>query len=391
MRRGELLEPLVPDRWLESDDLESISVDDLGAFLVGIESEVSRLERQRSLVLAEFDIRSGHEAFGFPNAVAFIKSVCVMSAGRARRLVKTARAAREYSATFSAWRFGQISTDQAHQLFALSEELPDKYEAAESVLIDIAGDSYDETRRTLDYWKNTVDRAGVELDLDVQLQRRYFDITRKPNGMIAGKFLMTGLAAAALETAIEVSIPPPADNDFRTATQRRHDALEDLAYSFLEHSNKATTGGEKPHVMVHVDLDALQAEPGGLHETTAGHVLPVEVVRQIFCDASVSRIVFGPKSEILDVGRKTRIIPAALRRAVIARDRHCQHPGCRRPAAWCDVHHKIHRADGGETNPENLILLCRFHHTLQHRQDAAQRRDGALRQAVPATTGQRPT
>jgi hypothetical protein len=58
-----------------------------------------------------------------------------------------------------------------------------------------------------------------------------------------------------------------------------------------------------------------------------GHVLTVETIRQLARDASVTRIVFGPNSELLDVGRKTRVIPAGLRRAVIARDRHCTYPG----------------------------------------------------------------
>jgi hypothetical protein len=95
-------------------------------------------------------------------------------------------------------------------------------------------------------------------------------------------------------------------------------------------------------------------------------VLDTESVRQISCDASVSRIVFGPGSEVLDIGRKTRVIPAGLRRAVIARDRHCVAPGCRRSARWCDVHHLVSWADGGETVIDNLCLLCRYHHTLVH-------------------------
>jgi hypothetical protein len=393
MRRGELLTPLVPNRWLEADDLEGTSVDDLGAFLVGIESEVSRLEQQRSLVLAEFDVRDGHEAFGFPNSVDFLKSACAMSSGRARRLVKNARAARKHTATFSAWRFGHLSTDQAEQLFDISHQLPDKYDSGEQVLIDIAGSTPDDTRQVLDYWKNTVDCAGVELDLETQLVRRRLDMTRKPNGMVAGKFLMTDLAAAGLETAIDALMPPPAENDLRTASQRRHDALEDLAYNFLENTNTRTSGGERPHVNVHVDVDALKGEPGGLHETTDGHVLPIQNIRQISCDSSLCRIVFGPSSEILDLGRKTRIISAGLRRALVARDRHCQHSGCRRPARWCDAHHEIHWADGGETKLENLVLLCRYHHTLAHRHDSVEDElfDQPCHLEAPTTTGNRPT
>jgi hypothetical protein len=84
------------------------------------------------------------------------------------------------------------------------------------------------------------------------------------------------------------------------------------------------------------------------------------------CDCAVSRIVFAPNSEIIDLGRKTRIIPSALRRAVIARDRHCQHPGCWRPAKWCDIDHIVSWQDGGTTSLRNLQLLCRYHHRLKH-------------------------
>jgi 5-methylcytosine-specific restriction protein A len=117
---------------------------------------------------------------------------------------------------------------------------------------------------------------------------------------------------------------------------------------------------------VHVDLPALAGGVGGLHETDGGFVLDPFGLDQLVCDPSVSRIVFGPGSEVLDVGRKTRVIPAGLRRAVIARDRHCVAPGCGRSARWCDVHHIVSWAHGGETVIANLCLLCRYHHTLVH-------------------------
>lgn len=97
-----------------------------------------------------------------------------------------------------------------------------------------------------------------------------------------------------------------------------------------------------------------------------GHVLTPEQVRRYACDCTISRVVFGPGSEPLDIGRATRTVPAAIRRALKVRDRHCQHPtGCDRPARWCDAHHKQHWADGGPTALWNLTLLCRYHHTLE--------------------------
>ena len=72
------------------------------------------------------------------------------------------------------------------------------------------------------------------------------------------------------------------------------------------------------------------------------------------------------RSEVLDYGRRTRVIPRRLRRLVRLRDDHCQFPGCREPAQWCDVHHLRHWLDGGETNLDNLALLCRRHHVACH-------------------------
>jgi hypothetical protein len=66
----------------------------------------------------------------------------------------------------------------------------------------------------------------------------------------------------------------------------------------------------------------------------------------------------------LDVGRKSRTIPVAIRRALSARDARCQFPGC--TARRCDAHHITHWADGGATSLDNLLLLCRRHHRLVH-------------------------
>lgn len=279
MRREVVPARSLPRQRIQPDEVAPVSTDTLASWLVGIETDISRLEQNRMVVLSEFDSREGHHVFGHPSTTSFLKEACRMSGGRAKRLVRSARAAAKHVATLAAWRYGQLSSDQAQQLFDTSYQMPDRYEAAEQVLIDIAGDTPDQTRQTLDYWKNTVDRAGVELELVNQLERRSFEFSTQPNGMVTGRFVMTGLAGETLKTAIDTLLPPPAIGDTRTATQRRHDALHDLATSFLETTNTTTSGGEKPHLNIHVDLDALQAEPGGLHETTNGTVLTVETIR----------------------------------------------------------------------------------------------------------------
>jgi 5-methylcytosine-specific restriction endonuclease McrA len=70
----------------------------------------------------------------------------------------------------------------------------------------------------------------------------------------------------------------------------------------------------------------------------------------------------------LSVGRATRIIPAHIRTALRLRDDGCRFPGCDRPPAWTDGHHVIHWSDGGPTELDDLVSLCRPHHRAMHEQ-----------------------
>ena len=109
------------------------------------------------------------------------------------------------------------------------------------------------------------------------------------------------------------------------------------------------------------DLDAGQAvidQAGGLH-------LGREAARRLACDAALVALLHGADGELLDVGRRSRAVPTALRRALLDRDRsQCQFPGC--TSRRCDAHHVVHWADGGETKLANLASLCRFHHRAVH-------------------------
>ena len=109
------------------------------------------------------------------------------------------------------------------------------------------------------------------------------------------------------------------------------------------------------------DLDAGLAvieQAGGLH-------LGREAARRVACDAGIVVLHHGAGGEVLDVGRRTRTVPSAMRRALLSRDRgQCQFPGCE--SRHCDAHHVEHWADGGETRLQNLVLACRFHHRALH-------------------------
>jgi hypothetical protein len=156
---------------------------------------------------------------------------------------------------------------------------------------------------------------------------------------------------------------------------RQADALVELCKMAL--SAESLRGGVKPgqspttnhsdhyQVVIHVDESALTDNPA----PDARSDLPVETVRRLCCDGTLIPITgllpIEGKGPTLDVGRKRRTLPTALKRAVWARDRHCRFPGCSH-TRFVDAHHVQHWAQGGATSLENLMLLCSHHHRLVH-------------------------
>ena len=134
-----------------------------------------------------------------------------------------------------------------------------------------------------------------------------------------------------------------------------------MARSYLSGGSEGKAGtstADAYQVVIHVDRKALTGSEGRSD-------LPVESVKRLSCDGSVVSMVDGANGGPLDVGRKQRTVPAALKRALWARDGGCSFPGCTH-TRFVDAHHIRHWADGGETSLENTTLLCGQHHRLVH-------------------------
>lgn len=152
--------------------------------------------------------------------------------------------------------------------------------------------------------------------------------------------------------------------------RRRAQALTQLAVYLLDSGSLDHHGGERPHLTVTVPLEVLLGLPGA-GMTEWGDALPPSSIRRLACDARVTRVVLDPASQPLDVGRTRRLATIAQRRALEVRDGGCRFAGCDRPPGWCDAHHVIPWLEGGATDLDNLVLLCRAHHTLVHRNGSA--------------------
>jgi hypothetical protein len=194
-----------------------------------------------------------------------------------------------------------------------------------------------------------------------------------------GQTLITALRSV-LDTEARVA------QDARSSAQRRADALAEICWRYLDAGDRPMVAGERPHVTVTVDLEALEGRVGRRCELDDVGPITPETARRWACDASVARVVTIGGSQPLDVGRRTPAVPPALRRAVTIRDEHCRFPGCDRPHAWCDAHHIRHWADGGPTALTNLMLLCRQHHRLLHHGFSVELVDGRPRFSRPDGT-----
>jgi len=167
-------------------------------------------------------------------------------------------------------------------------------------------------------------------------------------------------------------------------TERRADALAWMAERMFEEGEAPALSPHRHEVVVHVDAEALARDTAGRCEVEHHTAIAAETARRLCCDGGIVATVDGPQGEPLSVGRRTRSIPPALRRALMSRDRGCRFPGC--PATHrLHGHHVRHWAEGGETALDNLVLLCPVHHRLVHEGGFDVRRldAGALRFTDP--------
>ena len=202
-------------------------------------------------------------------------------------------------------------------------------------------------------------------------QRRHLHAAVGLDGWVQGDFCLDPMAGAALIGALDHEAPPDpeeAPDGPRTLSQRRADALVDIVN---RHLNGGVPGGNPPNVVALADV----AELAGMSPELATTRCEIEgigpvarsVLDQMCCDARFTRFIMSGKSEVLDMGRSKRVATAPQRRALAVRDRHCRFPSCHRQPQWCDAHHIAGWVDSlGETNIDNLILLCRRHHPLLH-------------------------
>ena len=359
--------PELPDALIEEDFEE-------------LHRALELLETERLRRLAEIERRRLYERDGHLSAAAWFANRCKVAWGTAREQVRIARSLEDMPVARDALARGDLSMSGLRVLVNAREADHEAFRCSEEQLVEAARiHSTNDLQRVAAYWRQAVEREhAIEGEEKLREQRR-LHASVSLLGMVRVDGNLDPETGETLLTALGAVMDADARNgseDDRTPAQRRADALGEVCRQWLDGAHRPTVAGERPHVTVTVGADALGRGVGPVAFDGAGplarseldHVGPVssETTRRLACDASVMRVVMSGRSEPLDVGRRTSVVPPAMRRAVIVRDRHCRFPGCDRPHTWCDAHHVVHWADGGSTALDNLLLLCRRHHRKVH-------------------------
>jgi len=363
--RGEVLAEL-PDARVEGD-------------LVTLGRAIEALELERLRRVAECAQRGAYARDGHLSMASWLAERCRTTWGSARGQVGLARALAHMPAAHRALERGAIGMGALQTLAGARGANPAAYARDEPALVDAAlQHPAGVLSRLVAQWSVQVaaDPAFDEPEGEGERARRRLHASVTFGGWVRldGDLDPEGgqVVLAALGSVLGAEARRLDPDHGRSPAQRRADALEQVCRGWLDRADRPTVAGERPHLNVVLHADALQNDttrperPHAVASFEDTGPVPSSALRRLACDAAITRVVLGPRSEPLDVGRRSAVVPPAMRRAVAVRDGGCRFPGCDRPPSWCDAHHVVHWADGGPTSVGNLVLLCRRHHRLVH-------------------------
>lgn len=335
-------------------------------------AERDRLDGLIVDAVGELDRDDSWQASGASSLVAWLRSTCRLAPGAASSFVTAARRLPHLPTVAAAFQGGQVTYDHVRVITQAANSDARLRSAGEFEAVFVeAAEHLDPSRlrRVVRHWQHAVDDQQALADDNAAHERRSLSLSPLLDGMGAIDGTLDPEGYAVVQTAVAAVMEADwSADDTRTVGQRRHDALVQLARSYLDRGDTPVVRGRRPHLSVVVSLETLLGTPGAPPATLdTGEPICAETARRLACDAAISRVITDGRSLPLDVGRASRSATSAQRRALEVRDKGCVAAGCDRPLAWCDAHHVRHWVrDRGRTDLDNLVLVCKFHHRAVH-------------------------
>src|SRR5712664_146642 len=312
---------------LAKEDLNSVPAESMGDDLLALQRIDSRVQAETLRRLRRFDSGQGYANSAALSAKGWLRWKCNLTYTAASNQVEVARALDSLPQTSEAFADGDISYRHASLIAGTSEQLGDKMEAqAEEILVSSAKE-LDPKRlgQVAAHLRHCLQPDEVLGDANESHERRFLYLSQT----LAGVFYLNGRldaeGGAVLQTALNSVMGPPAPDDERTARQRRADAAVEMCRRQLDAGTLPEVGGQKPHLVVNVEMATLTREPGSrAAELEWAQPIPAETARRLACDCTITPLFCGAESHQVEAARSSRAIPPAMRRALIARDKGCR-------------------------------------------------------------------
>jgi hypothetical protein len=349
---------------LAAVDVSVLPLAQLQAMAVACEQLAGRLRGVASRALGAVEERQPEEAaWWWRDALGITGEAAGIAVRRARGL-------RSLPAVADAVVDGRLSLEQAGALTPLVDRLPlPELVDEQQTYIEIASSrSADATGQWVRHRIAQHDEGALELEQRSARERRYLKLRAWPDGTVRGSFTLAAEDAEPVLTVLETLARREGTADARLAGQRRADALVAVCEGAARWADLGQAGGQRVQLSYVMSAE-WAARCAGAEPAVAAWTGPQtrDRIEAMCCDARISRVLLDGVGQVVGLESLKDEITPAQRRALAARDVHCVARGCSRPPAFCDAHHLVSRADGGPTNLDNLVLLCRRHHVMWHR------------------------
>jgi hypothetical protein len=335
-----------------------VPIDELDQAIVDLSSRINAATYELLVLIREFEDRAGYLKWGLKDAIEWLSYRCDLSRSAAYEKVRVARALRKLPAISASFSTGELSYSKVPALtrvagdhneldlleFALRttavrvEERCRELRFGMAASTDIASRAH--TNRSLRFNRNH-DRGMMTVTVELPIA--------------SGELLEKALDKARDDSAVET--PEFANESWST---QQADAFVNLVNCYLSGDGQSEADSSDNYlVTIHVDQAALAGGDGR-------SAVPIETAKRLCCDGQAVVLTEDEKGEPLNIGRKTRIVPTAIKRAVLAKHSQCcTFPGCHN-RRFLHLHHVEHWSNGGETSVDNLMPLCTRHHPLVH-------------------------
>ena len=324
-------------------------------------ADMINLELSRAA--AGFAQTDEYEQQGFDSPIQWIKANCHMSGGAASDRVCVGEQLENLGESRAALGMGEIGFQHFACIARTAAKVGEKLDEAK-LLRHARKESVFQFHRTCMHAQHAADHEGFVEEEKQGVEARGLNLYTADDGTVLVKGFLDKVGGAALKTALEPLAKRAGKDDDRNREQRLADALVDVCMDKLDNGGGSA---QRPHFQVTTSLETLL----GLSGAPAGEMefsLPIsaKAVERLACDCTITRILLGSDSTVIDVGRAKRVMSGPQRKALQVRDKGCVWPGCDRPASFTSGHHLTHWIHGGPTDLSNLVLLCFRHHWMVH-------------------------